>query len=328
MITSTSTKNGGKTPGRSNPSLSPTSDKTSPLLVALQSLDWDSASGLVASAPALVSQQDSRGYLPLHHAVFQAAPLRLIKSIVKAYPAGISTTDHSDGTLPVHLQAEHEGADEREEVMEYLLSVDPTSAAEVDGDGETALHRAVYKRSSLATVNHLLKASPGSVFVKNVERARPVDVGLQRECKLNVFERLVRAMIEKHGDGRGGGGGGSGDRDRATKSGFDSIGIDSAKVAAWANRKKESDRVATIERTLALSGEMFSAKLQAAERDVDALVEGMRFVRTEFKDVFTELGIGKDECAAGCDTEVLIDCLKRVQPLLRRINGLRKGVGD
>ena len=88
-------------------------------------------------------------------------------------------------------------------------------------------------------------------------------------------------------------------------------------MAAWANKQKDGERCLAIQCVMALNAMAVSEKIKAARETIDALTEGMRFIRGEFREVWTEMGLGSEE---GETFQEMTRCLTRVNPLLKRIN--------
>ena len=99
----------------------------------------------------VMTTPDENGWLPLHHALKDNAPLGSIKLLVKGNPSAIRTAD-PQGVYPLHIACEFSSS----KVVEYLLTVlDSIPMNRLDANEDSVLHYAC-RGSNLEVVKYLL----------------------------------------------------------------------------------------------------------------------------------------------------------------------------
>lgn len=320
----------GRTPGKaSRPPRSPSTDLApSALIAAITSSRFPHALSLLRAEPKLAAASDSAGYTPLHHALYAGAPYALTEALVTAYPKAVGMADPTDQSLPLHLFAEAADikSSDVSKVLSLLLRTGSTIgsgvciAAALDGDDDTALHRAVYKRADAAVVEQLCAAYAGATLVRNKDGDCPLDVALRRDAKVDVVAGLVATMVVAFQAGAGA---------------EMELVLDQGKLGAWAAKRREAERAKAIVRVLewvkavdaavkevagAKEAEQRGAELKALRTEQEHSREALEFVRAEFPDVFKEMGLSADEWDGEQGAGKMREALARVHPLLRRYN--------
>lgn len=111
------------------------------------------------------------GYLPLHVALANGAPLAVIEVLLNAYPASAKiATKH--GVLPCHYAA----AGLSVEILKALLSCYPAGAAAKDSEGNIALHYAAICNAPLEVFSALLDANIEGCLTQNSDGEIPIEV--------------------------------------------------------------------------------------------------------------------------------------------------------
>jgi len=111
------------------------------------------------------------GYLPLHVALANGAPLAVIEVLLEAYPtAAKMTTKH--GVLPVHYAA----AGLSVEILKALQLRYPAGAAGKDSEGNIALHYAAICNAPIEVFVTLLEAHLDGCLSQNSDGEIPIEV--------------------------------------------------------------------------------------------------------------------------------------------------------
>ncbi|KAI9173002.1 hypothetical protein H9P43_007133 [Blastocladiella emersonii ATCC 22665] len=108
--------------------------------------------------------------------------LATVKSLIASGAATVSSQDEN-GYSPLHAAASYE----HEDIVDYLLSLDPTIVSLTDEDGDTPLHAV----ESAAMAKRLVDAG-ASPDVRNLEGMTPLDVAFEddREEVVEYFKAL------------------------------------------------------------------------------------------------------------------------------------------
>jgi len=129
-----------------------------------------------SGADSIVNHESNKvsvlsGYLPLHVALANGAPLAVIDVLLEAYPtAAKMTTKH--GVLPVHYAA----AGLSVEILKALQSRYPAGAAGKDSEGNIALHYAAICNAPIEVFVTLLEAYLEGCLSKNSDGEIPIEV--------------------------------------------------------------------------------------------------------------------------------------------------------
>ena len=140
----------------------------------VSSSDWESACMRAKSFPVeaklWIKDGDSYGKLPLHKCIEQNPPLKVVKALCSAFPAGILEKGKQD-MLPIHIAIENKASDE---VVEYLLRQNPEAAMAVDSSGRLPIVIGSITGMSESTLTSLLFAYPESVLLPDPEGKTPI----------------------------------------------------------------------------------------------------------------------------------------------------------
>ncbi len=117
-----------------------------------------------------MTSPDSNGWLPLHDALHENAPLGTIKLIVRGYLWTLEVADNK-GALPLHIACEFSSAG----VVEYLLELDDRALNQCDTKNDTALHFAC-RGGNCSVVTYLLKRNVPAVSERNLDNKLPIEL--------------------------------------------------------------------------------------------------------------------------------------------------------
>jgi len=179
---------------------------------------------LIDCYPRALEEVDNRGWLPLHHAVRNNAPLEMIQLLVEGYPEGVQVADKQGSTV-LHIACRR-GADKPDirhlliQCNSSLLSVDnngftplhvackhgatlplalPLHLAEEfreccvmqDKSGELPLHKAC-RGGHLQLIKEIVNWQPASVSIRNNQNELPIFI----LCKRSGKDKEVRESVE------------------------------------------------------------------------------------------------------------------------------------
>lgn len=131
------------------------------------------------------------GNTPLHYACCCAAPLKVVKALLKANKSAASVKD-SDGNIPlVGAVANGAGAD----VVQALINAFPGGVTARQGQ-HTLLHSACCNGASEATVAVLLKAWPAAARERDADGNTPLHFAAAGKANLGVVEALIKEYPE------------------------------------------------------------------------------------------------------------------------------------
>jgi len=111
---------------------------------------------------------DINGWLPLHHALCNNAPLGAIKLLVKGNPSALGRTDHQ-GMLPLHIACEFSTADS----VQFLVELNDGCLDHCDLNTNYPLHYAC-RGGKCDIVKYLLEAHASSVSERNGNNKLPI----------------------------------------------------------------------------------------------------------------------------------------------------------
>lgn len=155
--------------------------------------------------PAAVDEQ---GRNPLHVAVWQNAPLDVIRRLLSAHPEWAQSTATNSEWLPLHIALQ---AKAPASVSQEILQAHRGAAAIAGAHGQLPLHVAARKGASAATVEALLEAYPAGLSALSQsgdtpgmtarksgqhEAARVIEMAEHREAERRAEE--VRAAERQH----------------------------------------------------------------------------------------------------------------------------------
>lgn len=138
------------------------------------------------------------GYLPLHVALANGAPLAVIEVLLNAYPASAKiATKH--GVLPCHYAA----AGLSVEILKALLSCYPAGAAGKDSEGNIALHYAAICNAPLEVFSALLDANIEGCLTQNSDGEIPIEVYFLKNKDSRNME-VVNKLLDQSWENLGG----------------------------------------------------------------------------------------------------------------------------
>ena len=131
---------------------------------------------------------DDDGWLPLHRALKDNAPLGSIKLLVNGNPAAVQVADQN-GAHPLHIACEFSSV----KVVKYLVDLDGDTLNNVDTKNNSPLHYAC-RRGNLGIVKYLLQANVPSVSDRNNDNKLAIHLLL--ECGSVILDRDSLEYIE------------------------------------------------------------------------------------------------------------------------------------
>ena len=130
---------------------------------------------------------DDDGWLPLHRALKDDAPLGSIKLLVRANPAALQVADQN-GVYPVHIACEFSSV----KVVQYLVELAGDALNNVDAKNNSLFHYAC-RGGNLGIVKYLLEANMPSVSERN--NNNKLAIHLLLECEENTLD-IDRESVE------------------------------------------------------------------------------------------------------------------------------------
>ena len=131
---------------------------------------------------------DENGWLPLHHALKDDAPLGSIKLLVMSNPAAMQVSDQN-GVNPVHIACKFSSV----KLVKYLVVLAGDTLNNVDANKDSPLHYAC-RGGNLNVVKHLLEANVPSVSERNNDNKLAIHLLL--ECVENTLDRDCLEYVE------------------------------------------------------------------------------------------------------------------------------------
>jgi len=172
------------------------------VFTAIKERDWSTVVNLCQNAPEnhagtwIVEKNVDRSIrwklLPLHQACESKAPSEVVKSLIAAYPQGVSMKD-SGGDLPLHLACR---AKSSKAVISALLYKDPDGAKARDDEGRLPLHLACRQGCGIEIIDDLIIAYHNGALVQDSYHLLPLHWACAQNAPVSVVESLLRAYPE------------------------------------------------------------------------------------------------------------------------------------
>ena len=137
---------------------------------------------------AAMTSLDDDGWLPLHHALKNNAPLGSIKLMVRGNRAALQVADQN-GVYPVHIACKFSSA----KVVKYLVELAGDTLNNVDANKDSPLHYAC-RGGSLNVLKYLLEANVPSVSDTNNDNK--LAIHLLFECGEKTLDRESLEYVE------------------------------------------------------------------------------------------------------------------------------------
>ena len=131
---------------------------------------------------------DDDGWLPLHRALKDDAPLGSIKLLVRGNPDALQVADRN-GIYPVHIACKFSSA----KVVKYLVELVGDTLNNVDAKNNSPLHYAC-RGGNLCVIKYLLEANAPSVSERNNDNK--LAIHLLFEYEKNILDRESMAYVE------------------------------------------------------------------------------------------------------------------------------------
>ena len=130
---------------------------------------------------------DANGWLPLHHALKDNAPLGSIRLLVKGNPSAVQTAD-SKFAFPLHIACEFSSV----QVVQYLVEAYSRSVDHCDDNKDSILHYAC-RGGNLGVVKYLLKSQAHLVASATVNAKGELPIHLLCESGKGVEDDIESA---------------------------------------------------------------------------------------------------------------------------------------
>ena len=131
---------------------------------------------------------DENGWLPLHRALNDDAPLGSIKLLMRANPTSLQVCDRN-GVYPVHIACKFSSV----KVVKYFVELPGDTLNNIDANKDSPLHYAC-RRGNLDVVKYLLEANVPSVSERNNDNE--LAIHLLFECGENTLDRDSMDYVE------------------------------------------------------------------------------------------------------------------------------------
>ena len=131
---------------------------------------------------------DDDGWLPLHRALNDDAPLGSLKLLVNGNPDALNVADQK-GAYPLHIACKFSSV----KVVKYLVELAGDTLNNIDANEDSPLHYAC-RGGNCDVVNYLLEANVPSVSERNNEKK--LAINLLFECGENILDRDSLEYIE------------------------------------------------------------------------------------------------------------------------------------
>ena len=131
---------------------------------------------------------DDNGWLPLHRALKDNAPLGSIKLLVKGNPAALNVADRK-GAYPVYIACLFSSAN----VVKYSVELAGDTLNSVDANNNSPLHYAC-RGGDCGVVKYLLQANVSSVSERN--NKNKLAIHLLFECGENILDQESMEYVE------------------------------------------------------------------------------------------------------------------------------------
>lgn len=155
--------------------------------------DWDAANKRSRSNPIeaklWTKDSDKFGRLPIHKCVALNPPLRLVQSLVEAYPEGLQAREKND-MLPLHVAIENNVP---QDVLEYIIEEYPEGATMVDSFGRLPIAIACISGISETCLQMLLRAYPESAQIQDASGETPLSYIRQSDHDNKTL--LIRILL-------------------------------------------------------------------------------------------------------------------------------------
>jgi len=120
-----------------------------------------------------MAAQDKNGWLPLHHALKDKAPLGSIKLLAKGNPFAIQVAGHK-GVFPLHIACEFSSVKVVKYLVEEIFSI---PMGQLDTNKDSVLHYAC-RGGNLGVIKYLLGNHPSLVSTAEVNEKGKLPIHL------------------------------------------------------------------------------------------------------------------------------------------------------
>jgi len=148
---------------------------------------------LIQAFPTGVTRADQDGWLPLHCACFYAAPSASIGALIQADPKACQRKD-DDGRMPLHYAC-LKGAPEQ--VVSQLLGAHVKAALAKDNDGRMPLHHACSKAAPDGVIESLVRLGPKAAQSKDNNGRLPLHLA----CKKGITKHALTILLQVYARG-------------------------------------------------------------------------------------------------------------------------------
>lgn len=144
--------------------------------------------------PRMASTRDNGGDLPIHYAARYSGSVDVIQYLLQANPG--ATKHRGEGDLvPLQCGFFNESRN-RLNIVKCLLEADPSAAAIIGADGDTALHMAAVQECELPLMERLVSAFPGAAMVQNDIGLLPLHTACYSKKSIAIVKLLLNVYPE------------------------------------------------------------------------------------------------------------------------------------
>ena len=150
---------------------------------------------LIDAYPESIKMQDEEGCLPFHIACRYGERVDTVKYLYELYPESLHMSD-DDRYLPLHNAARNRGT-QTDEIIRYLLNIDPAGASRVNDDNLLLypLHVACNEYGiKLSTVKLLFNEYPEAVFKMTGSGKFPIEMAKKAPLSKEIVQFLTNQI--------------------------------------------------------------------------------------------------------------------------------------
>ena len=182
------------------------SGKDDDLHTVLRAKDWDEvtpeqrgwdAGRFIQLCRCVAPGPSGDGWLPLHTACWEDAPVEPIRNLLLGFPDAVRETE-KDGWTPLHLACKSQ--EWPPGVIHQLVSAWPGACAVKTNTGALPIHLACQVGAPPNIISQLLAANPSAVDERDGEGRLPLDIAREFKCLPSVIAQLRASWMPEQGE--------------------------------------------------------------------------------------------------------------------------------
>jgi hypothetical protein len=159
----------------------------------IEKREWKLLLKLIQDNPSEATKKDkSHGRLPIHRALIHGAPIQLVETLIKLYPAALQTGDNLDN-YPIYYSIVNNA---NYPIFFLLLSYNTECLKKGDKDGHLPLHNAIARKMNENTLLLFINTYPESAL----KRTRLGKHSLHYACEFNASASVVKTILSVNPD--------------------------------------------------------------------------------------------------------------------------------